>query len=288
MAGTAAGRVRAMLDDIGDRVKEAEPSTPVLTMGWDELPAAGDRFEVVGSEKEARAVGQRRSDEMRQGHVEVPNAREARAASRTAPHQRRGGVAAHRQGRRPRIARGDPDSLVRIEREGGRITLMHRRGGDHRAGRQAGRGHRRHRDRVRGAPDAKARKLAEQTGIEIGPTASSTNCSKRWSRCWLAGWRRLRKKRFAARPRSGRSSGCPCRRRGRVLRHRGGDARRRAPAPPRRRRGVRRHGGLAASLQGRRAPVAAGFECGIGLAAFNDIKEGDVIEVYEVREVPRT
>ena len=34
--------------------------------------------------------------------------------------------------------------------------------------------------------------------------------------------------------------------------------------------------------------VAAGFECGIGLAAFNDIKEGDVIEVYEVREVPRT
>ncbi len=34
--------------------------------------------------------------------------------------------------------------------------------------------------------------------------------------------------------------------------------------------------------------VSAGFECGIGIAGFNDIKEGDVIEVYEVREVPRT
>ena len=34
--------------------------------------------------------------------------------------------------------------------------------------------------------------------------------------------------------------------------------------------------------------VSAGFECGVGLAGFNDIKEGDVIEVYEVREVPRT
>ncbi len=34
--------------------------------------------------------------------------------------------------------------------------------------------------------------------------------------------------------------------------------------------------------------VAAGFECGIGLEGYNDVKEGDVIEVYEVREVART
>jgi len=33
--------------------------------------------------------------------------------------------------------------------------------------------------------------------------------------------------------------------------------------------------------------VAAGFECGIGLAGFNDVKEGDVIEAYQIREVAR-
>jgi translation initiation factor IF-2 len=34
--------------------------------------------------------------------------------------------------------------------------------------------------------------------------------------------------------------------------------------------------------------VAQGFECGIGLANFNDVKEGDLIEVYEIREIART
>ncbi|MEX1271101.1 MAG: EF-Tu/IF-2/RF-3 family GTPase, partial [Acidimicrobiia bacterium] len=34
--------------------------------------------------------------------------------------------------------------------------------------------------------------------------------------------------------------------------------------------------------------VASGFECGIGLENFNDVKEGDIIEVYEIREVART
>jgi translation initiation factor IF-2 len=33
--------------------------------------------------------------------------------------------------------------------------------------------------------------------------------------------------------------------------------------------------------------VASGFECGIGLAGFNDVKEGDVIEAYQIREVAR-
>ena len=95
-------------------------------MGWDELPAAGDRFEVVGSEKEARAVGQRRSDEMRQGHVEVPNARERLEQLleqlRTSDEaELRLIVKADAHGSLEAIR----DSLVRIEREGGRITLMH-------------------------------------------------------------------------------------------------------------------------------------------------------------------
>jgi len=34
--------------------------------------------------------------------------------------------------------------------------------------------------------------------------------------------------------------------------------------------------------------VAAGFECGIGLSDFQDLKQGDVIETYDLREIPRT
>ena len=60
LAGTAFGRVRALLSDVGHRVKEATPSVPVEVMGFDPLPEAGDLFTVVASEKAARdMVGER-------------------------------------------------------------------------------------------------------------------------------------------------------------------------------------------------------------------------------------
>ena len=55
VSGPVAGRVRAMLDENGKQLKEATPSTPVLVMGWDDVPTAGDLFDVMESEKEARA-----------------------------------------------------------------------------------------------------------------------------------------------------------------------------------------------------------------------------------------
>ena len=45
---------------------------------------------------------------------------------------------------------------------------------------------------------------------------------------------------------------------------------------------------VAAPLQGRRPEVRAGFECGIGLSDFQDLKPGDVIETYDEREIART
>ncbi|HJR81298.1 MAG TPA: translation initiation factor IF-2 [Anaerolineales bacterium] len=56
VAGTAHGKLRALSDFKGKPVKKAGPSMPVAVMGLSDVPSAGDVFEVVGSEKEARAI----------------------------------------------------------------------------------------------------------------------------------------------------------------------------------------------------------------------------------------
>ncbi len=54
--GTSCGRVRAMLNDKGERVEEAIPSTPVEILGLDEVPEAGEMFVVSDTEKESRNI----------------------------------------------------------------------------------------------------------------------------------------------------------------------------------------------------------------------------------------
>ncbi|HEX6270165.1 MAG TPA: translation initiation factor IF-2 [Anaerolineales bacterium] len=56
VAGTAHGKLRALSDFKGKPVKKAGPSTPVAVMGLSDVPSAGDVFEVVSSEREARAI----------------------------------------------------------------------------------------------------------------------------------------------------------------------------------------------------------------------------------------
>ncbi|MCX7989239.1 MAG: translation initiation factor IF-2 [Aquificaceae bacterium] len=60
VAGTTFGRIRAMFDDKGRRVKEAKPSTPVEVLGFEDLPMAGDQFKVVEDEKKARQIAEQR------------------------------------------------------------------------------------------------------------------------------------------------------------------------------------------------------------------------------------
>ncbi|WP_119069291.1 translation initiation factor IF-2 [Aggregatilinea lenta] len=62
VAGQAQGRIKGMFDEFGKQVTEAEPSRPVIVMGLDEPPHAGDLFEVVKSVKEARAITANRRD----------------------------------------------------------------------------------------------------------------------------------------------------------------------------------------------------------------------------------
>ncbi len=62
-AGSVLGKIRAMVDEHGNRIKEAGPSFPVEALGFSEVPTAGDEFEVYPDEKTARGiVGERATD----------------------------------------------------------------------------------------------------------------------------------------------------------------------------------------------------------------------------------
>jgi len=62
-AGSVLGKIRAMVDEHGHRIKEAGPSFPVEALGFSEVPTAGDEFEVYPDEKTGRAiVGERATD----------------------------------------------------------------------------------------------------------------------------------------------------------------------------------------------------------------------------------
>jgi translation initiation factor IF-2 len=65
VAGAAWGRVRAMIDSAGQQIKEAGPSTPVQVLGLSSVPNAGDEFRVAPDEKTARTVGEAREQRQR-------------------------------------------------------------------------------------------------------------------------------------------------------------------------------------------------------------------------------
>lgn len=66
VSGTASGRIRAMIDDKGKRVKKVGPSTPVVILGLSEVPNAGDLLFSVEDEKTAREYAERKKEQLRQ------------------------------------------------------------------------------------------------------------------------------------------------------------------------------------------------------------------------------
>ena len=65
VAGDAWGKVRAMLDENGERLKEAGPATPVEILGFDKPPPAGEMCRVVDSDRTARQLAQKRAARLR-------------------------------------------------------------------------------------------------------------------------------------------------------------------------------------------------------------------------------
>jgi len=66
IAGAISGKVRAMLDDAGKKVEEAPPSTPVEVLGLHGVPQAGDLFKVMGEEWKTRQIGAFRQQKLRE------------------------------------------------------------------------------------------------------------------------------------------------------------------------------------------------------------------------------
>ncbi len=292
VAGPVAGRVRAMFDESGKNAKEAGPSTPVLVMGWSDVPTAGDWFEVAADDKEARTLAQERENEIRAEELVVPSAQERLA-------QLIDQLKSEEQVELRIIVKADAhgsleaikDAAAKIEREDASVILIHGAVGGitendivlAEASEAIVFGF-----NVR--PDGKARKAAEQRGIDIRTyriiyellediEAILVGQLAPEEQEVLLGAAEVRAT-FRA-PRFGMVAGCYVTE-GEMVRN----ARVRLV-----REGVVAYDGKIGSLRRFKDDVprvAAGFECGIGLENFRDVKEGDVLESYEVREVART
>jgi translation initiation factor IF-2 len=297
VAGAGWGRVRAMFDDSGQQVTEAGPSVPVEVLGLDDVPLAGDELRVAPDEKTARTVAEARGRRRRVASMAHPMslAGGARLEDIFAMVQR-GEVAtlnlvlkADVQGSLEALT----DALRRIdqERDEVRLSFVHRAVGgisesdiDLAAVSNA---------TVVGfnvRPDRKARERAEHEGVELrlyeviyqvldDVKNALLGLLKPEFEEIVTGDAEVRE--IFSIPRVGRVAGCY------VLNGtitRGSKVRFL-------REGTIIWKGAIASLRRFKDDVRevnSGFECGIGLENFQDLKPGDVIETYDLREIART
>ncbi len=125
VVGNTFGRVRAMVNDLGRRVKEAGPSTPVEITGLNDVPQAGDRFVVFEDEKTARSVGETRAQQA----LQAQRSEKSKVSLETLFEQMKQGemkdlnlvVKADVQGSVEALAA----SLQKIEVEGVNIKIIH-------------------------------------------------------------------------------------------------------------------------------------------------------------------
>lgn len=87
VAGASLGKIRAMVDDRGDRVEQATPSFAVEILGMNDVPSAGDEFGVYPTEKEARAVADTRAAERRENRLQQAMSRRVTLSSISAQAQ---------------------------------------------------------------------------------------------------------------------------------------------------------------------------------------------------------
>jgi translation initiation factor IF-2 len=290
VSGTSWAKIRAMLDENGQQVKQAGPSKPVQILGWSATPNAGDDIREVEDERAARHVVQEREAKVRAAEMVTtrpPTLQElmARAERDEAPELNLI-VKADVQGSIGALV----DALAKLPQDEVRINVIRSAAGaitesDINLALTS-------RAIVVGfnvRPDVQARDLAEREGVDVrlyrviydaiddirSALGGMLKPEQRETQLGRAEVRAL----FRV-PKVGLVAGSYVLE-GTIIRN----ARARVI-----RDGVVAYDGRIGSLRRFKddvREVSEGFECGIGIENFNDIKEGDIIEAYEVREVAR-
>ncbi|MGD0084521.1 MAG: translation initiation factor IF-2, partial [Acidimicrobiales bacterium] len=297
VAGPAWGRVKALINDHGDHIKEAPPSTPVQVLGLSEPPIAGDELRVTDDTSVARTVGEAREQRLRLGSFAHSSAATAVPGAKLEDifeQISRGETAtlnlvlkADVQGSLEAVT----ESLRKLERDEVKISFVHRAVGgitESDVDLAAASGATIIGFNVR--PDRRGRELADARKVEIRTyeiiyklieeiQAAIVGMLAPEFEEIVTGDAEVRT--IFRVPRIGAIAGCYVRNgvitRGSKVRFL--------------REGVVIWKGAISSLKRFKddaREVQAGFECGIGLTDFQDLKEGDVIETYEEREIPRT
>ncbi|MFM2073447.1 MAG: translation initiation factor [Actinomycetota bacterium] len=295
VAGGAWGKVRAMIDSSGKQVKEAGPSTPVQVLGLSAVPNAGDEFRGAPDEKTARTVGEAREQRSR-----LTNQRgDARVQRGVKLEDIFSQIQAGEVATLNLVLKADvqgsleavTESLRRLERDTVKLAFVHRAVGGITEN-----------DITLAAttnatligfnvrPDRKARDLAEAEHVEIRTYEIIYKLLEDIERAMVGllapeyeevvtGEAEVREV-FRV-PKIGAVAGCQVRSgvitRGTKVRFL--------------RDGVIIWKGSIQSLRRFKddvREVREGFECGIGLSDFQDLKGGDLIETFEEREIART
>ncbi|PIE32011.1 MAG: translation initiation factor IF-2 [Ilumatobacter coccineus] len=295
VAGAAWGRVRALIDDHGNQIKSAGPSTPVEVLGLSSVPEAGDEFRVAPDEKVARTVG-----EAREHHRKIRDQRgDARVKSGVKLEDIFDQIQSGETATLNLILKADvqgsleavTDSLKKLQRDEVDLTFVHRAVGGISEN-----------DITLAAttnstiigfnvrPDRKAREAADTEGVEIRTYEIIYKLLEDIEQAMVGmlapefeevvtGDAEVRE--IFRIPKVGAIAGCYVHNgvitRGSKVRFL--------------REGKIIWKGAIASLKRFKddaQEVRAGFECGIGLTDFQDLKPGDVIETYDEREIERT
>jgi translation initiation factor IF-2 len=290
VSGVAWARIRAMLDENGQQVKQAGPSKPVQILGWSATPNAGDDVREVEDDRDARHIVQEREAKIRaaeQVTARPPTLQELFAQQRLDEVPELNLIVkADVQGSIGALT----DAFAKMPQDEVRVNVLRSAAGaitesDINLALTS-------RAIVVGfnvRPDVQARELAEKEGVDVrlyrviydaiddirSALSGMLQPEEKETELGTAEVRAL----FRV-PRVGVVAGSYVTR-GTILRN----ARARVV-----RDGVVVYDSRVGSLRRFKEDVrevAEGFECGIGIENFNDVHEGDVIEAYEVREVAR-
>ncbi|HEY7069365.1 MAG TPA: translation initiation factor IF-2 [Acidimicrobiales bacterium] len=296
VAGAAWGRVRALIDDHGVNVREAAPSTPVQVLGLNEVADAGDQFVIAPDEKMARNAAQTREHWQRVASL----GREAAVTSGGAKLEdifeqiQQGEVATLNL-----VLKADvtgslealTDALRKLEREDVKLSFVNRGvGGITRSDVQLAAASNATIIGFNVRPDRSSRELALAEDVEIRTYEIIYQVLEDIENALLGllqpefeeivtGEAEVRE--IFSVPRVGKVAGCYVTN-GTITRN---------SKVRFLRDGTIIWKGTITSLKRFKddaREVQSGFECGIGLSDFQDLKQGDIIETFEDREIPRT